>query len=69
VVVGGEAVERRRRGSGGSGDAIEGWDVEAGARAGRCPGGGRRREMPRRRDVEEGSRVWGGGKCEAEPTK
>jgi hypothetical protein len=59
VVVGGEAVEGRRRGSGGSGDAIEGWDVdagadsgdvEAGASGGRCPGGG----MWRR-----GSRVWG----------
>jgi hypothetical protein len=49
VVVGGEAVEGRRRGSGGSGDAIEGWDVEAGDGGRRCPGGG----MSRR-----GSRVW-----------
>jgi hypothetical protein len=40
------------RGSGGSGDAIEGLDAEAGAGGGRCPGGGRRREMPRRLDVE-----------------
>jgi hypothetical protein len=61
VVVGGEVVEGCRRGSGGSGDAIEGWDVEAGADCwdveagaggGRCPDGG----MWRR-----GSRVWGRG--------
>jgi hypothetical protein len=34
VAVGGEAVEGRRWGSRGSGDAIEGWNVETGADGG-----------------------------------
>jgi hypothetical protein len=69
VVVGGEVVEGCRRGSGGSGDAIEGWDVEAGADGGDVEAGAGGGRCPTAGCGGGGPGFGGGGKCEVEPTK